>query len=341
MLSIRILRRRMRGLILAVTGVAVLYFGAGVVLGEWAHEKVYSASHHVITFSRKASPLDVRLCRCSPDEDLTFRNSDGLAVAASLWGLGDGAERPGIVLLHGNTPQGRKLPLYRVLAGKLSAKGFLVLTIDFAGSGESEDPFTLGTIEALDRGKDVQAAIDYLKTLDELDAGRIYLVGHSGGAGQAFGVGITNPDVDGIVAIGPPRRVAERALDPDDREYFWERAKRSRREVQDSEFPSWYTKEIWEGRTLDADIAKYLPYFSSEGHKPLLLIDGELESKEDLEFLRNYFQSIGEPKQYVTIADSDHYANTTRFEWLTAYDRTAVRDTVNAIDAWAASQTVD
>ncbi|MFQ6009237.1 MAG: hypothetical protein ACE5K8_09855, partial [Candidatus Zixiibacteriota bacterium] len=150
----------------------------------------------------------------------------------------------------------------------------------------------------------------------------------------AFSVGIRNPDIKKIVAIGPPRRVTERLLNPRDRDYFWERGKRTRWKIYKKEFPSWYTKELWLERHLNNDMKKHIGYFSQKQHKPLLLIDGELEDKKDKIYLQNYYDTITEPKKYVTIPKSDHYCNTIGVAGLVIYDRSVIIQTVNEIDQW-------
>jgi len=57
----------------------------------------------------------------------------------------------------------------------------------------------------------------------------------------------------------------------------------------------------------------YVPYFQTEAHKPLFLIDGSLEDPEDLEFSRKIYQDLIPPKKYFTTEGSNHYSNTKAF----------------------------
>ncbi len=341
MISVRITRRGRLRLVLLALAVAIGYTGLGILRGEYVHEQAYAAGERVANVLEKTSLLDLRVCRCGPEVDVRFQRDDGLTIAGSLYGVGDSQERPAILLLHGNTPRGRNLPLYKVLGRKLSDRGYLVLAIDTAGFGESGDPFSFGTLEALDDAKDVHAALSYLKSLDSVQLSRIYIVAHSGGAIGGFVAGIEDGDVKGIAAIGPPRRASERQQDPADADYWWDRAKRTRREVYDSEFPSWWTKEamVEYRRSSDSNMDNHLGYFSTAGHKPLLLIDGELESEADKDYLREYYESIVEPRKYVTIPGSDHYANSRHNELgaFVRYDRKTITATVSEIDRWIGS----
>jgi len=285
--------------------------------------------------AHKTSAFDLRVCLCQPDKDnIKLERDDGLIIIGSLYGLKGAQARPGILLLHGNTPHGRKLALYRILAKKLADRGYLVLTIDQAGFGQSDDAFRLGTLGALDGDKDVRTALDYLKSLNNLDQDQIFIIGHSGGVGPAISVGTESTSVKKIIAIGPPRRVTERFNDPHDRDYFWKRARLTRETIYKKPFPSWYTKDFWLTKVLDSDMKKYVAYFSQPSHKPLFLIDGELESKEDKIYLHNYYMIITQPKKYVTIPNSDHYCNTTAIHGLSIYSKTVVMETVNEIDQW-------
>lgn len=288
----------------------------------------------VTDYFKKVSLLNVRFCLCSEDKEITIQRADRLKIKGSLYGVVGGNSRPGIILLHGNTPLGRKLAIYKVLSSKLAEQGYLVLTIDFTGFGESDDPFSLDTVEALDRDKDVYTAIEFLKTLQIVDTSQIYIIGHSGGAVPAFRVGIKDTCIKGIIAIGPPRRVTERLNDPRDKNYFWKRAIRTRREVYGKEFPAWYTEDLWLERNLKNDMKKYKGYFSQNLHKPLLLIDGELESEKDKLYLRNFFNGMTEPKRYITLKNSGHYCNTMSLLGSVLYDIKVINQTTNAIDRW-------
>ena len=213
----------------------------------------------LMRFLDNTSIFDLRACLCAPDKEITFKREDGLKVVGSLYGLNLSEKKAGILLLHGNTPVGRNLALYRIMAKKFAEWGYLIMTIDFTGFGESDDPFRLKKEEALDMDKDVDASLKYLRSLDELKGGQIYLLGHSMGAIPALRVGVQDSRVAGIIAIGPPRREAERLSDPQDRDYFWRRAQETRQKVYGKPYPLWYTKEKWLKRTMRWEMAQFIP----------------------------------------------------------------------------------
>ncbi len=209
-----------------------------------------------------------------------------------------------------------------------------MLALDYSGAGGSEDPFRLGAVEALDRRKDVRAALSWLGAPEGGGRESFVLIAHSGGSSPALEVGIADPEVEGIVLIGPPRRSAERLGDPEDREYFWRRAQRTHERLYGAPFPSWYTRELRLELARKRNIENFIPYFSGANHKPLLLIDGELESIEDRMYLRDYYSRLSDPVRYVTIEGSDHYLNTLGVRGRALYDADVVATAVDLIDEW-------
>jgi len=324
--------RRWRPRLLALGGVVVILVGAAFLAIRVGRDDLREFSR----FRERVPLARMAACRCLPDRDLVFDRPDGVRIAASIYGDRIDPAAPWVVLVHGNTPVGRRLGLYRVLASRLAERGKRVLTLDQSGFGESGDPFAPGTLEALDRRLDVLAALDQLTEREHLGDAPVYLVGHSGGAAAVFRAGISDPRVTGLVAIGPPRRMRERLADAEDRDYFWSRARRTRRLHTGTDFPAWFNRAAWLELGLRDAMEHQLDDFSAVGHKPLLLIDGERESEADRTYLRRYFESIAEPKAYVTLAGSNHYCNVKGFAGgrLIVYDRRVVAEAVERIDRW-------
>ena len=262
-------------------------------------------------------------------ERVAFQN-EGLEVVGTLYRpLGSGLS-PGVILLHGSTPEGRKLGLYRVLGHELASRGYTVLSLDQRGYGESADPPDLEKVEAYDTTDDIQAGVDYLSTVPGVDPNRLYIIGHSGGADPAIIAGIEDSRLLKIVAIGPPRRVEERLGTEGSSEfaYFQRRAMRYMRLSQP--IPA----QVFQAISQTNNIEKYRDYFASPGHKPLLLVDGSLESEQDQAYLEAYYESISQPKAYVTLAGADHYANIANFGPVVIMDERAVEELVDALDSW-------
>jgi dienelactone hydrolase len=279
----------------------------------------------------KGSPTDLRIYIDNYGEDVQFK-SNGLTIAGTLYSPDGAGNFPAVVLIHGSTPEARKLGLYRLLGKELAGLGYIVLAIDLRGFGESDDPPLIDELVSFDFKADIGAAVDYMTSLENADTSRLYIIGHSAGADQAFNAGIEDPRVQKIVAIGPSRRIKERYGDETKAEfsYFQRRVTRYMRLSQTIPAP------IFKGIVEMADMDQHLEYFSSPDHKPLLLIDGELEDQTDLVYLQEYYNAISEPKKYSSLEGSDHYANTANWGSLVIYDQQMISSLVEEIDRWLA-----
>jgi dienelactone hydrolase len=278
----------------------------------------------------------LRICRCHSDREITLTRSDGLHTRASVFGVRSGEQRPGVVIVHGNTPRGRRLPIYRLLATRLAEAGYVVLTLDQIGFGQSDSPFDSGHPEALNTTPDVLAGVEYLAGLAEVDTSFIAVLGHSGGVVPVIRAATCSSAVDAIVAIGPSRRPEVDAHDPAALAGYWERYKRTIREVYGRELPQWVTREMRKQYQIYREIPAYLDYFSQPRHKPLLLMDGERESEADKAWLRLYYAKVAAPKMYATVSGVNHYLNTADFGFQGSilYDAAGAGVSVALIDRW-------
>jgi pimeloyl-ACP methyl ester carboxylesterase len=152
--------------------------------------------------------LGIGVCRCRPHQNFRLRLPEGFETAASIYDRGDPSPRPGIVFLHGNTWLGRNLSTYRLLASLLADEGFIVLTFDELGFGESDDPFGRGpeaVAAAYNRAAAASTAIDYLIQNTSVDRRRISVFGHSAGVDFAIATGLIRQDIASIVImVAPP-----------------------------------------------------------------------------------------------------------------------------------------
>lgn len=276
-----------------------------------------------------SSIFEIRAYWGKPDSDFKFEREDGLEIGASLYGTKGEVVKPGIILLHGANKIGRKAPFYRVLSSRLAEKGYIVLSIDLAGYGESGDPFQFNRLEALDHTKEVSVALDYLKSFGNLDRDRIYIIGHSRGTETALVFGISNDDIKKIVAIGPPQRNCHYCR-------RWEIERQRRKILYDKYLPEWLTIEVAERINSEKYIDSFIDYFTQEWHKPFLIIDNELnlQGVNNEAYLTNFYMKIKEPKRLSIIKNSDHYSNVFEYKGRVLYNKTAVTGLVNEIDLW-------
>jgi fermentation-respiration switch protein FrsA (DUF1100 family) len=111
--------------------------------------------------------------------------------------LGPGEKRAGIVLCHGYT--GVKDLYLPDNARVLNAAGYMVMTFDYKGWGESAG--ARSRLAPYSRVADVQAALTFLSTLPEVDAARLGIYGTSYGGATVVWVGAIDPRVACIVSV--------------------------------------------------------------------------------------------------------------------------------------------
>lgn len=126
------------------------------------------------------------------ERELRFAGgSEGVTLAGTLT-LPDGtsADKPaaGIVLVTGSGPQDRDESIFdkkpfAVLARELTARGYAVLRYDDRGAGQSTGKYAEATID--DFIKDAECALRELAAQAEVDAKRLFVLGHSEGSGVA------------------------------------------------------------------------------------------------------------------------------------------------------------
>ncbi len=127
----------------------------------------------------------------------------------------DGHKLDGILYLPKEHQAGQRLPgvvfclgftylkdlLVPEMARRLSAQGYACLLFDYRGFGKSEGP--RGRLLPLEQVADVLAAVTWLATRTEVDAGRIGLVGISLGGSHALYAAGLNERVRAVAAIAP------------------------------------------------------------------------------------------------------------------------------------------
>lgn len=118
---------------------------------------------------------------------------------------------PAIVTISGTGPQDRDEYLgfgdyrpFRQFADSLGRHGIAVLRMDDRGVGASGGTFRGAT--PIDFVKDIRAGLTYLRTVPEIDANRLGLLGHSEGAIDAPLVAIDEPSLKALVLLAGQAR---------------------------------------------------------------------------------------------------------------------------------------
>ncbi len=142
------------------------------------------------------------------DIDVEFDNSaDNVHLMGTLTLPKATGRYPAAILITGSGPQDRDESLlghkpFLVLADHLTRAGFAVLRYDERGVGKSTGDFSMATSE--DLARDVSAAVDFLKTQDEVDPSQIGLIGHSEGGYIAPMVATQRNDIAFVVMMAGP-----------------------------------------------------------------------------------------------------------------------------------------
>lgn len=117
-------------------------------------------------------------------QQLTIPGERG-SIHATLTTPANAENMPAVVICHGFTGNRQLDGHAKPLAKTLAQHGIASIAIDFAGSGESEEPFTAYTPASM--RDDITSAITYLTDTVGADPERIGLLGHSMG-GRAVSV---------------------------------------------------------------------------------------------------------------------------------------------------------
>ncbi len=300
-------------------------------LQNWANDSRLLIGRPITTLSSLAQAVkgETAVSFHTIGEKIQFE-SDGLIISGTLYGAESVGAKPAILLLHGSTPQGRKLGMYRLMGQELAALGYVVLTIDQRGFGQSDNPPDVGNVESFDFVGDVKNGLELLASLPSVDGEQIFLIGHSFGGDVALTAVTANAPVKKLIIIGPGRRYMERGGTSDAPEFDYFKRRQMRYMFLWRAIPD----EVFLDYRPQLPLENYLDYFAQSDHTPILMIDGELESVADQEFLAQIYEDMAGEKAYTTLDDADHYANVANVGPLIVYDETAVSQLIDEIDTY-------
>ena len=155
-------------------------------------------------------------------EEVVFSNGDIVLAGELTLPDGDGPHAA-VVLISGSGDQGRDsdfggFRLFAVLADHLAGAGVASLRFDDRGVGGSTGDGLQATLQ--DRAGDVEAAVDVLRSRDDIDAGSIGLVGHSEGGIVAPVVANRTDGVAFVVLLAAPAAPPGETLAAQQVEFF-------------------------------------------------------------------------------------------------------------------------
>jgi dienelactone hydrolase/uncharacterized protein YneF (UPF0154 family) len=133
--------------------------------------------------------------------NVTFANKNGLTVRGKLFRPANATAvtpAPGVVYLHGYQNNRETSDPYGI---ELSRRGFVVITLDTLGRGNSDNQFSVEE-PGFDPTYGADTAFKYLQSLPFVDPERCGLGGHSLGGEMSYAAAVDNPDVKAIVFSG-------------------------------------------------------------------------------------------------------------------------------------------
>lgn len=240
----------------------------------------------VMYANARAHPSRAPLCCVTPAElglvyeDVIFVTNDGLTLRG--WYL-PSRNRAAVIIAHGLG--GNRVP-HLAQAGALAKHGYGVLLFDLRAHGESEgNTATVG-------GRDVIAAVAYLKKRNEIDSARIGAIGFSLGGMASIHAAASSNDIRAVISDGAGPTAF-------------------RDEPKPESFGDWITLpfywvvyQVWEWQGASAPtsmieaVAKIAP-------RPVMLVAGG-QNQFELGLQRRLFAAAGEPKMLWEIPEVGH-----------------------------------
>ena len=136
--------------------------------------------------------------------EVKFENKEaGIWIAGTLTKPSGGTNLPAVVLIAGSGRNDRNetsMGHFLLLSDFLTRNGYAVLRCDKRGVGASEGDYGLAT--TFDFAEDVEAAMEYLSTREEIDPSSMGLIGHSEGALIAPMIASGNKELAFIIMMG-------------------------------------------------------------------------------------------------------------------------------------------
>jgi dipeptidyl aminopeptidase/acylaminoacyl peptidase len=222
--------------------------------------------------------------------------ADGLDLAGELHIPSRDKVHPALCICHGipavpHDPTDRG---YTLLAQRFSHAGLITLIFNFRGMGKSA-----GNLDILGWSRDLQAALDFLYNLKEVDKNRFCLLGFSGGAAVSIYTAAHDPRVSSVVTCACPadfRSLPQRETPLDAIQRF-----RQIGAIRDKDFPP--SIEEWQRGFETVTPINWVDKISP---RPLLLVHGDADELIPLEHAHKLYQKAKEPKELKIIPGAKH-----------------------------------
>lgn len=228
-----------------------------------------------------------------PASTCTFTNDRGQELSARLERPG-GPVRATAVFAHCFTCS-KDLRAARQIGSALRARGFAVLSFDFAGLGSSDGDFAATTFSS-----DVEDLLAAARYLEATIAAPALLVGHSLGGAAALVAAARLPDVTAVATVGAPADVEHvlHLLDDDDLE---------RIRAQGEADVTIAGRTFGIGAQLLDDVGTHaLLDTVADLRASLLFLHSPVDEVVGVDNARLLYQAARHPKSFVSLDDADH-----------------------------------
>jgi dipeptidyl aminopeptidase/acylaminoacyl peptidase len=222
--------------------------------------------------------------------------SDGLELAGELHIPSRDKVHPALCICHGipAIPYDPTDRGYALLAQRFCHAGFITLIFNFRGTGKSQ-----GNLDILGWSRDLQAALDFLYNLKDVDKNRFCLLGFSGGAAVSVYTAAHDSRISSVVTCACPadfRSLQQRETPLDAIQRF-----RQIGAIRDKNFPP--SIEEWQRGFETVTPINWVDKISP---RSLLLVHGDADELISLEHSYRLYQKAKEPKELKIISGAQH-----------------------------------
>lgn len=213
---------------------------------------------------------------------------------------------PTALLLHGSSPRGRQLGLNLMMAERLREHGWIVLTPDARGFGDSDKPLDVDDPLQWRSHEDIMRLLDYAKHHPHGD-GTVVAIGHSLGASHLVETLSFAPEFDAVVLIGPS------TARYDDSATLWKRLRFS----ADRRLGRAVSADILQVRNAREDLIRNAEaWVAGDRLYTMLLMNGSREDGRATEAPRHVADILGHTASHVMVETSHHYCGVYQLPWI-------------------------
>ena len=222
--------------------------------------------------------------------------TDRLELVGELYVPSVSEVHPTLCICHGipASPPDPTDKGYALLAQRFCYAGFTTLIFNFRGAGRSE-----GNLDILGWTRDLQAALDFLYNLKEVDKTRFCLLGFSGGAAVSVYTAAQDSRVSAVVTCACPadfHSLSQKETPLDSIQRF-----RQIGAIRDKDFPP--SIEDWQ---KGFEIITPIDWIDKISPRPLLLVHGDADELIPMEHAQKLYRRAKEPKELKIIAAAKH-----------------------------------